>query len=144
MPNEDTIKLLKECNAGTKMAIESIDEVLDKTQNKELLSILQRSLKQHQLLESQTEEKLHEYHDSGKEPNPIAQTMAWMKTNIKLLTNPNDQEIAELMIDGCNMGIKSVSRYINQYPTAIKEAKELANKLVEIEQDFMDKLRLYL
>jgi len=48
------------------------------------------------------------------------------------------------MIDGCNMGIKSVSEYINKYKTASKESVDLAKKLVKAEQEFMNELLGYL
>lgn len=144
MPNDDTIKLLKECNAGSKMAITSINEVKEKAQNKNLLSLLEHFLKEHQLIEEETHKALNAYQDTEKAPNPMAEAMAWAKINIKFLVDSTDQEIAELMIDGCHMGIKSVSRYINQYPTAKKEVKDLADKLVKLEQDFMNDLRVYL
>ena len=50
MPNEDTIKLLKECDAGTKMGIDGIQGVIDKVENKQLLSILEKYLKDHKNL----------------------------------------------------------------------------------------------
>ena len=144
MPSDETIKLLKECNAGVKMAVTSINEVTDKVQNKELLSLLERFLKEHQQIEEETHNELNAYKDTEKSPNPIAEAMASAKINIKFLTNSTDQEIAELMIDRCNMGIKSVSRYINQYPTATQQVKDLCEKLIKLEQRFMDELRIYL
>lgn len=60
------------------------------------------------------------------------------------MMNDNSHKIADLMIDGCNMGIKSVSEYINKYKTASNESMDLAKRLVKIEQEFMDKLLIYL
>ena len=48
-----------------------------------------------------------------KEPNVMAQGMSWIKTNMRLAMNTSDETIAELMTDGCNMGVKSLSRYLN-------------------------------
>ncbi len=144
MYNEDSIHLLKECNAGTKMAISSINEVKDKVKDKELGTLLAYFLKEHEVIENKTHKKLALDNDTDKEPNPIAQVMSWAKINAKLLIDPTDKEIAELMIDGCNMGIKSVSRYMNQYPTAVQEVQTLTEDLVKLEQHFMDSLRRYL
>jgi hypothetical protein len=44
--------------------------------------------------------------------------MSWMKTNMKLSMEDSDATIADLMTDGCNMGVKSLNRYLNQYKAA--------------------------
>ena len=76
MPNEDTIKLLKECDAGAKMGIEGIKEVLDKVENENLKSILEKYLQDHKKLEDKIKGELDKFHDEEKEPNPIAKAMS--------------------------------------------------------------------
>lgn len=144
MPNDDTIKLLKECNAGVKMGVSGIKDVLDKAQDESLVQLLNDYRAKHEAIEDKTHAKLNEYEDSEKEPNPVAEMMSKAKINFKLLTTPTDAEIADLMIDGCNMGIKSVSRYMNQYPTAIPEIRGLCDDLIKVEEDFAVALRKYL
>lgn len=144
MPNDDSIKLLKECNAGMKMAVTSIDEVLGAVQNESLKNILIMSKEAHEKLGDETHLILNKYDDIDKEPNPIAKVMSWMKINAGLLKNHTDQEIASLITDGCNMGIKSVHQYINQYKTAEKPVKDIAEKLSQLEEELMVDLRKYL
>lgn len=143
MPNDDTIKLLKECNAGVKMGVSGIEQVLEHAEP-ELKALLEDYLKKHQLIEDATHNKLNDFHDTEKDPSALAEIMSKAKINFKMMTTPTDAEIADLMIDGCNMGIKSVSRYLNQYPTAKPEIRELTERLVKLEQDFMNALRPYL
>lgn len=144
MPNEDTIKLLKECDAGAKMGIDGIEEVLDKVENEKLKSILEKYLDDHKKLEDKIKGELDKFHDEEKEPNPIAKVMSWMKTNVKLIKGEHDKVIADLMTEGCNMGIKSICRYMNQYPTALENIKKLCYDLVELEENFARDLREYL
>lgn len=144
MPNEDTIKLLKECDAGAKMGIEGIKEVLDKVENENLKSILEKYLQDHKKLEDKIKGELDKFHDEEKEPNPIAKVMSWMKTNVKLIKGEHDKVIADLMTEGCNMGIKSICRYINQYPNALENIKKLCYDLVELEENFAKDMREYL
>lgn len=143
MPNDDTIKLLKECNAGVKMGISGIERVIEYAQDDKLKNILQDTLTKHKAIEEATHSKLNDYHDTEKDPNAMAEMMSSLKINFKMMT-PTDEEIADLMIDGCNMGIKSVSRYLNQYPTALPEIREMTERLVKLEQDLMNDLRPYL
>lgn len=144
MPSEDSIKLLNECNSGTKMAVESLNEVLEKVKDENLRAILTASVEEHKKFGNLTHQKLIESHDSDKEPNPIAKAMSWMSTNVKLLTGDVDKKIADIVTDGCNMGIKSIARYLNQYPNATQDIKELANQLIKIEEKLLHELRPYL
>lgn len=144
MPNEDTIKLLKECDAGAKMGIDGIEEVLDKVENENLKSILEKYLQDHKKLEDKIKDELDKFHDEEKEPNPIAKAMSWIKINFKLIKGEHDKVIADLMTEGCNMGIKSICRYINQYPNALENIKKLCYDLVELEENFAKDMREYL
>ena len=142
--NDDTIKLLRECNAGIKMGISSIDEVLDNVKNNEFKEILIRCKQQHEELGNDTRDVLNDYHDSGKEPNPIAQGMSWIKTNFRLAVEDSDSVIADLITDGCNMGVKSLRRYLNEYEGAEEKVKELTKRLIHIEEDAANDIKRFL
>ena len=144
MDNNDTILLLKECDAGSKMAVSSIDEVLDKVKNFELKQLLTENKKQHEKLGNKFHTKLNELGSTDKEPNPIAKSMSWIKTNFKLTMNESDTTIANLMTDGCHMGVKSLHQYLNEYKNADSEATSLCNELIKLEEDFCNNLAKYL
>lgn len=144
MINDDTIKLLRECNAGIKMGVSSIEEVLDNVSDEKLKQILSDSRDEHDRLEADTAKLLEEYDDTGKEPNPMAKGMSWLKTNIMLTVNESDATIADLLTDGCNMGVKSLNKYLNQYEAAEERAKDIAKKLIKIEKTLADQLKEYL
>ena len=144
MPTQDTIKLLNECNAGVKMAVESLDEVLDKAKDEKLITILKNSLEEHKKLGDLTHQKLNEFHDKDKEPSALAKAMSWMSTNLKLFTGDVDEKIADLITEGCNMGIKSISRYLDQYPNSRDDVKDLVHQLIKIEDKLVLELRAYL
>lgn len=137
MGNADTIKLLKECDAGSKMAVSSIDDVLDNVENSDMLKLLKETKEHHEKLGNDLHTMLNEHQADEKEPSAIAKGMSWMKTNVKMGMDHSDETIADLMVDGCDMGIKSLQRYLNQYPAAEKSAKDICNRLISIE----DKLR---
>ncbi len=144
MYNEDTIKLLKECNAGIKMGVNSIDQVLDKVSDEKLKEILINNKERHQMLGSETHKLLEETHEEGKEPNPMASGMSWMKTNVMLAMDKNDATITDLITDGCHMGIKSLNRYLNQYADATDCAKKLTKKIIKAEEDLAEEIKEYL
>jgi len=67
-----------------------------------------------------------------------------MKTNMKLGMEESDATIAGLMTDGCNMGVKSLNRYLNQYKAADEVSKDIAKKLIHLEQNLTRDMSRYL
>ena len=144
MIEQDTIKLLRECDAGIKMGISSIDDVLDDVAGKDFRSRLTKCRDRHVRLREEVDTLLAEYHDNGKDPNPMAKGMSWMKTNMKMAMDPSDETIADLMTDGCNMGVKSLNRYLNQYAAADEVSKDITKKLINLEAELAVDMRPYL
>lgn len=144
MIHNDTIELLKECNAGVKMGVTSIDDVLDKVKSEKLKGILHSSKEKHQELGSGLHELLNRYEESGKDPNPVARGMSWIKTNVMMSMDDSDRTVADLMTDGCDMGVKSLSRYLNQYAAADETSKDLCKRLIKLEEKLGIQLREYL
>ena len=141
---EDTLHLLQECASGTDMAIRSLDDVLSGTQDDALRQVLLESKRRHEQLAGQTQQLLQRAGKPAKPANPAARTMSWMKTNAKLTFSPGNATIAELVSDGCSMGIRSLARCCNQYPAAGHEAHALARSLIAAEDELVMTLRSYL
>ena len=144
MIEQDTIKLLRECDAGVKMGISSIDEVIDRVKQEPLRQALHSCKKEHEELHEKIQCRLQRFQDEGKDPNPIAKGMSYMKTNLKLGLNETDETVASLMTDGCNMGVKSLNRYLNEYGAAEEYAKDLTKRLINLEQKLTEQLQEYL
>ncbi len=144
MIEPDTIKLLRECNAGIKMGVESIDEVLEYVSDNNLKTYLIDCKSNHDKLEAEIDALLKEFHDDGKEPSPIAKSMSWIKTNVKLVMNGSDQTIADLITDGCNMGVKSLNKYLNQYKAADEKSKDITKRLIGLEKKLAEDMYQFL
>lgn len=87
---------------------------------------------------------LNSYHDSGKEPPAMAKGMAWLKTNFKLAAESSDEAVADFITDGCNMGVKSLSGYLNNYKAADEKSKNIAKELICLEERLSVDMRGYL
>ncbi len=144
MIEQDTIKLLRECDAGIKMGVSSIDDVLPYVNDSKLKKLLSDCKDEHDKLKSEINELLDKYHDDGKEPNPMAKSMSWMKTNVKLVMSESDGTIADLMTDGCNMGVKSLNKYLNQYKAADEVSKDITKRLINLEEKLTVDIRSFL
>ncbi len=144
MIEQDTIKLLRECDAGVKMGVASIDDVLKYVKSEEYKTFLLDCKKEHEQLDREIQEQLDKYHDDGKNPNPMAKGMSWMKTNIKITIDASDSTIADLMTDGCNMGVKSLNRYLNEYKAADEYSKDICKRLINLEEKLTIQSRSFL
>lgn len=144
MIEQDTIRLLRECDAGIKMGVSSIDEVMAYISHDKLRKCLEDCKAKHEKLQGEIQALLTEYHDDGKEPNVMAKSMSWMKTNMKLVMNESDHTIADLMTDGCNMGVKTLHKYLNQYKAADEKSKDITKRLINIEEKLTLDIREFL
>lgn len=72
---------------------------------------------------------------------PVAKGMSWIKTNAKMGMDDSDQTVANLMTDGCNMGVKSLNMYLNQYKAADEVSKDITKRLINLEQKLTEDIR---
>ena len=144
MENQDTLNLLKECDAGTKMAISSIDEILEKVKASDLKVILMKSKDEHSKIEDEIKCLTEEYGSEEKEPNAMAKGMSWLKTNFKMGMDESDATVADLITDGCNMGVKSLNEYLNKYTDANSKVKDICNRLIKLEEKLCKDIKGYL
>ena len=126
------------------MGVSSIDEILDETTDPKLMQMLEDVKEEHKRLGSETHRLLSDYDDAGKDPSPIAKGMSWIKTNVMMAVDAGDNTIADLITDGCNMGVKSLSRYLNKYKAADAQSKKIAKELIACESQLAEGLRPYL
>ena len=144
MIEQDTVKLLRECDAGVKMGVASIDDVLPYVENREFKDCLTKCKQEHEKLKEEIAGQLSRFQDDGKEPNPIAKSMSWLKTNVKLGLDESDATVADLMTDGCNMGVKSLNKYLNQYKAADEVSKDITKRLINQEEQLTVQMRKFL
>ena len=144
MEKQDTINLLKECDAGTKMAVSSIDDVIDCVNDVNFYKMLNKSREHHEKLGNEIHSMLNERGLEGKDPSMMASGMSWMKTNMKMMMEPSDETVADLITDGCNMGIKSLNEYLNEYEDADESIKEICHRLISMEESLCEDVAAYL
>ena len=144
MIENDTIKLLRECDAGVKMGISSIEDVMHRVNNEKFKNYLLKCKAEHDKLDSEIQKLLDKYHDDGKDPNAMVKGMSHIKTTVKLAVDASDNMIADLMTDGCNMGVKSLNRYLNEYKAADEVSKDITKRLINLEERLAIDIREYL
>lgn len=144
MHKQDTCQLLQECSSGIKMAVDAIREVLPNVKNEELKNKLTDCEKEHKKLGEETHSLLMENNARDEEPGMMAKGMSWIKTNLTMSVNPGDDTIANLISTGCDMGVRTLQKYLNECQNASAQAKALAKKVIKLEEDLSVDMRAYL
>ena len=144
MATQDSIYLLRECDAGAKMAMASLDDVKDRTRNTEMQKILLESRQQHELIAEEIHKLLDSIGTGEKDPSPMARGMSAVKTGVKMGLDDSDQTVADLITDGCGMGIKSLHRYLNQYAAAETIARAVCRMLIAVEEQLVCNIKRFL
>ena len=144
MSKNETTELLKECNSGIRMGIDSIDDVLPSVHSDRLRNVLEECKTTHQRLGTETHKLMSRYGAEAEDPSLVAKGMSWLKTNIKMLAEPSDSTVADLITDGCNMGVKSLNGYVNKYTGADPEAVKLAKQVIRSEEKLCADMREFL
>lgn len=144
MIEQDTVRLLRECDAGVKMGLSAIENVIEHVENKNFRRLLEDSRSEHEKIDKEIQTLLEEYGDSGKELNAMARGMAKMKINMKLTAADDDETAADVITDGCNTGVKSLHKYLNKYKAASEKTKDIAKRLTNIEERLAIDIRYYL
>lgn len=142
--NEHSLKLLEACSSGSKMALSSLNQMREYVVDNDLMSVLDTYKRQHEELEDRTMILLMESGRCEKEPSPIASAFSHMTAEMKLMIKDDNHQITKLLMDGCNMGIQSISTYVNDYPDASEEIVDIAEDLVKMEEDFMRDLKTFI
>lgn len=140
----DTVKLLRECNAGIKMGESALERVIPSADSSELKHVLNECKDEHATLGDRTHSMLIRHGSDTKEPHAMARMMSDAKICMSMAMRECDHNIASLMTDGCNMGVKSLSKYLNRYKGASPEAKDIARKLIASESTLSENLRQFL
>ncbi len=144
MIEKDTVRLLRECDSGIRMGIDSLEDVLKELQAGPLHRLLSDCRDRHEALGRETDARLRRFGDEGKSPNPLVKGMSRMKTDMKMNMGDPVRAAAELITDGCNMGVKSLSRYLNQYAAADETSKDIAKRLISLEEQLAKDIRPWL
>lgn len=138
----DTKKLLRECDAGIKMGISSLDGMASKAESPGLEQILKDSKEEHEKLRVKAEMQLNRIKDPGKLPNPIAKGMASVKTELTMKKG-TDEDAARLITSSCVKGINSLGRYLDKYEYADMNSKRLTGEIIAAEQQLITELKQY-
>lgn len=142
--DSDTRKLLQDCTSGCRMAIESLEQVEEAAGDEKVRAMIRRYRDRHVHMEGEACEMLHEDGAYGEEPGLMASAFAKIAMQMKLLVNDDSSQIAKILMDGGNMGVKAIGEALNKYKGASAESREFADRMIKLEDDMMQDFRQFL
>ena len=126
--NHDSVLLLQDCIAGCKMALESMDDIREHTDDKQLRELIDKYYDEHTGLSVDCRDMLDKAGADIKEPGVFAKMAAKLQTAMKMAVNDDQSQAAKLLTEGCNMGIETISGSLNEYRDADSKSVAIAEK----------------
>ena len=142
--NSENINALDEICKGSCMGMDAIHFILEKVDNKDLKEYLQKDYEKYEKIKEEIEEIYQEYND-GKthETNVMNKAMTWYGIEMKTLTDDTTSKLAELLLQGINMGIIEGRRILNKKEID-NRVNEIVSEYVSMQEMSMEVLKKYL
>ena len=141
---KNEINVMDELNKGATMGMDAIKFVLDKVENKDLYDLLEKQYGEYKSISERICEIYPEY--STKEPHKtgiMTRAMTWYGIEMKTLIDSSTSKLAELLMQGTNMGIIEGRRLLNDKNTD-EEIKKIVEKYVQVQEIAVEKLKPFL
>ena len=142
MSNENYV--LNEINKGIKMGMDSISNVSQKVQDDRFKQDLKYQYDEYNKILNEVNNELTNYDDFPKELNPMQKAMGWMSIEMNTISDKSNSKIAEMMLQGTNMGIIEGCRLLNNNPSVDKNVRQILDDFVVMQEDSVETLKKYL
>lgn len=141
---KENINALDEIHKGACMGVDALSFVLDKVEDKEFKKELEREYNDYKMIASEIEEIYPKYNDDKPhETNVMNKAMTWSEVEMKTINDKSNSKIAELLLNGVNMGIIEGRRILNKKEID-GEVSKIVSKYVTMQERSVDVLKSYL
>ena len=144
MKDENEVNVLDELNKGACMGMDAIHFILDKVEDDKLKRELNRQYKEYKKINEEICELYPEYSD--KEPHEtgtMTKFMTWCGIEKKTLFDESTSKIAELLVQGTNMGIIEGRRLLN-HKEVDSDVHRIAQEYVNMQEKAVENLKRFL
>ena len=144
MEKKIEIDVLDELNKGACMGMDAISFVLEKTEDNNFRELLERQYDGYRKIHDEITSLYPKYSDkSARETSTMNKMMTWYGIEMKTMMDKSNSKIAEILLQGTNMGIIEGRKLLNH-----KNPDEKVNKLVEEyvknQEEAVEKLKEFL
>ena len=142
---KEEINVLDELSKGACMGRDAINFIIDKVKDDALLVELKRQYEKYKDISNRIEEIYPKYNDD-REPHKTGtmnKVMTWYGIEMKTIMDDSTSKIAELLLQGTNMGVIEGRRLLNHKKTN-EEINKLVEEYVTMQEEAIDKLKDFL
>ena len=142
--NKNEVNVLDELNKGACMGMDAIDFIIDKVTEKGLKKELEIQYDKYKKIVNEISELYPEY--SNKEPHETStmnKVMTWYGIEMRTLLDESISKIAELLMQGTNMGIIEGRRLLNHKSTD-ENINRLVREYVDMQEQAVENLKKFL
>ena len=136
--------VLNELNKGIKMGMDSISNVAEKVQDDNFKQDLKYQYDKYNDILNNVNNQLSNYDDFPKELNPMQKAMGWMSVEMNTIADKSNSKIAEMMLQGTNMGIIEGIKLKNEFQDLNNSVESVLDEFIKFQQDNVEQLKKYL
>lgn len=141
---KENINILDEIHKGACMGQDAISFVLDKVENKSLKKELEKEYNDYDAIAKKIENIYSKYDDDEPhETSAMNKVMTWSGIEMKTFTDQSTSKIAELLLNGVNMGIIEGRKILNNKKMN-EEVKQIVSEYVTMQEESVEALKKYL
>lgn len=141
---ENEMNVLDELNKGACMGMDAIHFVLDKVEDEQLKQVLNNQYKKYEDISNQICKLYPKYSDKKPhETNAMNKVLTWYGVEMKTLMDNSSSKIAELLLQGTNMGIIEGRKLLNHKDTD-SEVHKLIQEYVDMQEECVEQLKKFL
>ena len=141
---EDNKNTLDELNKGATMGMDAINFLLDKVKSKKFKKVLEKQYAEYEVISNKANELYENYSDKKPhETSIVNKMMTWYGIEMRTMVDESDSKIAELLLQGTNMGIIEGRRLLNNKKVDSKINK-LLDAFVKLQEEYVEVLKEYL
>lgn len=138
------IEILKEVNKNSKIGIDGINFILEKAIDNDFKNMLYIQKDEYQNIYDRSKNLLLQNNEYLENTQTLQKAMSWIGIQMSTLTNATDSKLAEILIQGNDMGIIKGTKLLNSLPFKTNGIRNLLNDFVELQQENIEELKKYL
>ncbi len=142
---KENINALDEINKGSCMGMDAIKDILDKVEDEKFRKLLDSQYEFYNKIKDEIENIYKKYNsdDDPHETSIMNKVMTWSGVNMKTLTDHSNSKIAELLLQGTNMGIIEGRKILNRKEMD-SEVEKIVSEYVTAQEKYVEDLKKFL
>lgn len=127
-------ELLNYIYQNSEMGKQSLETLIKSCTSEEFKSVLQNQISEYNKIYDEAKQRLQETNNEVKDIGSLLKISSYISINMNTMMDKTPSHMAEMIMQGCTMGIIDITRKIKDYKEKDKTILDLANKLLAFEE----------